>query len=356
MTRQNRERCGIAVLLFFFSLPWMGCTSPTSEYVVYQIYGQTMGTTYSVKVVLPREASMDTEALGKQVFSALDRVDHLMSNYKENSELSRLNRSCSHEPLALSPETAVVFQRALEIHELTQGAFDPTLGPLIDLWGFGAPERNAFPENQHIEVALALVGVDKLILDGNQVEKTVDGLTVNLSAIAKGFGVDQVFRVLDGLGFQDFMVEVGGEVRTQGLNGHRQPWQIGIEAPSPGNVRRDLVRTVSLSGMALATSGDYRNHFTYEGRLYSHIIDPRDGRPVERRVASASVIARDCMTADALATAFMIMSPEESVALVESLPDTECLILCHTDHDDTWPTHASSGMSNHLNNPQRTHH
>jgi len=297
--------------------------------------GDTMGTWYTVKVVDP-PASVDLEALDGQIRDTLSRVDALMSTYRPDSELSRLNRcdlpAMEHENaspngrewFAVSHETAAVIHEAVEIGRLTHGAFDVTVAPLVDLWNFG-PERRAVdtvPSPDEIEEAKARIGLEKLEvrLSPPAVRKGQNDLQIDLSGIAKGFAVDQVADELDGLGIPSYMVDVGGEVKARGRNRKGRPWQIGVESPSnrwdisgvPPNGRgtRGIQKVIPLDGVAVATSGDYRNYFEQDGVRYCHIIDPRSGRPISHKLASVSVIAQSCTRADALATGLMVLGPE----------------------------------------------
>lgn len=291
--------------------------------------GQTMGTFYSVKVVVD-DPSHYTD-LSNEIQETLDRVDHLMSHWKEASEVSRFNRLHPDSSLQLSPETETVVEGALTIAAQTNGRFDPTLAPLIELWGFGKHDRTGFPEAEAIAAAKAQFGYQHLVLEQGRLRKTKEGLTLNLSAIAKGYGVDAVSNLLREKKLSRFMVEVGGEIYAAGQSPRNQAWRIAVENPVVQDPNQPIAIS-NLQDVALATSGDYRNYFEHEGKLYTHVIDPASGYPVERNVASVSVIAPTCMQADGLATAFMILSPEESIALCDADPTLACLIAVHDDH------------------------
>jgi thiamine biosynthesis lipoprotein len=234
-----------------------------------------------------------------------------MSNYVEDSEVSRLNRWTELQAFEVSSDTLEVLQHATEISATTGGAFDITVAPLVSAWGFGPPGRPAEqPTDEEIEQLRMLTGWEKLFVDRetSSVTKAHPELTVDLSAIAKGFGVDRVADALEKEGVENFMVEVGGEVRTRGLNLQGEPWRIGIERPVPNEQAIDLI--VPLGGLAMATSGDYRNYYEAEGRRVSHTIDPRTGFPITHNVASVSVIAPLCVRADAYATGLLVLGPE----------------------------------------------
>ncbi|MBO1319209.1 FAD:protein FMN transferase [Acanthopleuribacter pedis] len=292
--------------------------------------GQTMGTFYSVKVITDNPSAH--KDLSSEIQKTLDRVDHLMSHWKESSEVSRFNRLHPDAAITLSAETAVVVQAALDIAQQTNGRFDPTLAPLIELWGFGVKDRRGFPEPEAIQAAQARFGFQHLVLENGQLRKTLPDLTLNLSAIAKGYGVDAVAQMLREKNLARFMVEVGGEIYAEGNNARNQAWRLAVENPVLQDPNQPIAIS-SLQGAALATSGDYRNYFEHEGKTYTHIIDPAKGYPVERHIASVSVIAPTCMQADGLATAFMVLSPEEAIAVCESMEGVACLIAVYDESE-----------------------
>lgn len=273
-----------------------------------------MGTVYHVNVVLPMPAETDIAALQALIEAELEDVNARMSTYRADSELSRFNSHQSTSPFPVSAATLEVFELALEISARTNGAFDVTVGPLVNAWGFG-PE--ATPENplsdEEIEALMAHTGYKRIEIDAGRlaVKKEDPEVYCDLSGIAKGYAVDRLCAAFEKTGYHDYMVEVGGEVRTNGLNGEGVPWRIGIVNPDP--VRGDVELVVPMSGWALATSGDYRNFYERNGVRYSHTIDPRTGRPITHNLASVSVIDKKCAIADGYATALMVMGPEEAV-------------------------------------------
>ena len=206
---------------------------------------------------------------------------------------------------------------AEKIFEETGGAFDPTVGPIVDAWGFGPEERVEPPKPEEIAVARTKVGMPKLRFEGVTLEKSVEGLHLDLSAIAKGWAVDEAARALDGLGFENHLVEIGGEVRATGSSPKGRPWKVGIERPEAGIGSR-VAAAIPLDGASLATSGGYRNFVTIDGARVTHIIDPRTGEPVGHGLGSVSVLAASCVRADALATALFVMGAEEGLAWAES--------------------------------------
>lgn len=273
-----------------------------------------MGTQYQVTVVGELDAAA-TEAAADAIEAALENVDGKMSTYKPDSELSQLNQHPGGEPFSVSAETFEVFRLAGDIAARSGGALDITVGPLVNAWGFGPDGPADAPAEAVIEELLALTGPGQIALDpeAKTVTKADGAVYCDLSAIAKGYAVDKVYEALAALGYENYMVEVGGEVRAAGRNMRGVPWRIAIEKPLEGELA--IQEIVGLSGVALATSGNYRNFYRAGDKRISHTINPRTGRPVEHSLASASVIHTECATADAWATAMMVLGPEEGMAV-----------------------------------------
>jgi len=270
-----------------------------------------MGTTFTVKIsdtTLPQ--ATNAEAIEQHINDILTEVNRQMSTYLPDSEISQFNRSRSTDWFPVSSDFASVVQQALEIADMTGGAFDITVGPLVNLWGFGPENRpQRIPSDEEIERAQRLTGYGWIAvrMSPPALKKEIPQLYCDLSAIAKGFGVDEVADYLGNLGVQNYMVEIGGEVRTKGQNPSDRPWQIGVESPdNPTGIEK----IVSISGAALATSGDYFNYFEEAGVRYSHTIDPRTGRPITHKLASVTVIHDSCTMADGLATAINVLGPQ----------------------------------------------
>jgi thiamine biosynthesis lipoprotein len=279
------------------------------------ITGETMGSTWNVKLDATGQSA---DALGEAVRAALQSVDERMSLYRPESELSAFNAAPSGVPVPVSPELFAVLDAALQVSAWSGGAFDVTVAPAVETWGFGIRKGRRVPSEKEVAERRALVDWRALQLDPvhRTATKRVAGLQVDLNGIAKGYGVDVATRTLDALGVAHYMVEVGGEVRTRGMNASREPWQIGIEEPDANPQRARHV--VPLSGRALATSGDYRIYFEQDGRRYSHEIDPATVAPIAHRLCSVSVVADDCMRADALATALIVLGPDRAYSLAEA--------------------------------------
>ncbi len=284
-----------------------------------EITGKTMGTTYTVKAVVEPDANPETVAkLGDIVQNAVDEVNNRMSTFKQDSELSKFNQFQDTAPFQISREMMEVFTLAWRVSAETGGAFDVTVGPLVNAWGFGPPGHETKPPTDEELAALReRVGYEKVEIDPDActLRKTRPDIYCDLSAIAKGYGVDQVAKALEAAGFQRYMVEVGGEVRTLGVNSAGEPWRIAIEQPTPDE--RSIEKVVPLNGWSMATSGDYRNFRQVDGQTFSHEIDPHTGRPIQHKLAAASVIAKDCATADAYATGMMVLGPEAGMALAQ---------------------------------------
>ena len=276
---------------------------------VHEFTGLTMGTTWSV-LLNAGELPVTRRQLQTEFNAILDRVNLAMSSYLPESELSRINDTDSTGRLTVSASLLRVLQAAQEISRTTQGAFDVTIGPLVNLWGFGPEQDFTVPGEQQVNNARRLVGYDKLHLDAAApaLNKAHDGMYIDLSAIAKGFAVDEIAGYLDRLQLDNYLVEIGGEIRARGVNDKNKPWQIGIENPVTG--QRTVRSIIKLENMAMATSGDYRNSFEKDGSSYSHTIDPRTGRPVTHGLASVTVLHPSAMLADAWATALLVLGPE----------------------------------------------
>jgi thiamine biosynthesis lipoprotein len=278
-----------------------------------------MGTSYSVQIVKP-PADLDRDALAEQVNERLADINRLMSTYQPSSELTRFNESSTTEWFIVSPELVDVVRAAQAVSEASAGAFDVTIGPLVNLWGFGpTPSADVLPSAGEIQAARTRVGWKQIDVqvEPPALRKSRPDLYVDLSAIAKGYAVDRVAALLEAAGVDHYLVEIGGELRGRGINGAGEPWQIAIERPEVS--KRAMFRVVALRDVGMATSGDYRNFFEVDGERYSHTIDPATGRPVEHRLASVTVLADETMQADAWATALLVLGRERGFELAEQI-------------------------------------
>lgn len=314
--RELIERTGaLALATPFLSLA--ACDGADRGRSLTQLSGPTMGTTYQVKIT-DKPAHVDINRLAADVEHILETVNRQMSTYQPDSEISRFNAQRGQSWTAVSPDTVSVAAEALRIAALTDGAFDPTVGPLVDLWGFGAGgDGLRVPARRRIDGLRAGIGHDKVrtAMAPPGLGKAAGRVRMDLCGIAKGFGVDKLARHLERIGVGHYLVEIGGELRGRGWNPRGGAWRVGIErpAPAPGGVQR----VVRLDGGGLATSGDYRIFFEEKGRRYSHILDPRTGRPVDHGLASVTVIAPTTIEADGLSTAFMVLGTDDGLKLAE---------------------------------------
>ena len=315
-TRRRRWPALLRFVTPWLLVPWLlvACSEGGG---LLEVTGSTMGTTYSVKVVRP-PVGLGEELLQAEVERVLRAVNGAMSTHDADSELSRFNRSRDTGWVAASPELVAVLAEAERVSRLSGGAFDVTGGPLVNLWGFGpGGGDDRVPADADVAAARARVGHAHLEVRPSPpaVRKAIPDLYVDLSAIAKGYGVDRVAGRLEELGVDRYLVEIGGEVRGLGRNARGMPWRLAIERPTPGE--RAAYVAVGVDGVGVATSGDYRNFFEQDGRRYSHTIDPSTGRPVTHDLASVTVVSTTCTTADALATALNVLGPQAGYALAE---------------------------------------
>lgn len=328
-------------VIFILLLLIMACSGQKE----YQMAGRTMGTTYHIKFVGGR--SVDVAAVQAGVDARLEAINQSMSTYRPESDISRFNAfAVVNAPFRVSVDFWEVMKAARDMYRLTDGAWDGTVNPLVNLWGFGkAGPLKKMPSAEEVEQVRRRVGFDHIEVGQTPVlSKRNADVTVDLASIAKGYGVDRVAALLAELGFEHYLVEVGGEVAGVGRRLDGKPWLVGINRPRPDAAADAVYKVVTLRGGALATSGDYRNFYEIDGEIYSHIIDPRTGYPLQNGVVSASVVAESCTLADGLATALMVMGPEKGMALVDGLSDVEAMIVMR--HADGRLTdHLSEGMA-----------
>lgn len=293
--------------------------SPVPAGQVRQWAGETMGTTWSVSAVLaPGQADDRGEAIEAGIRAVLDGVIAQMSNWSDTSDLSRFNHAAADCWVTLPDDCFGVLQAALQTARDSGGAYDPTAGPLVDLWGFGpAGRRAATPSVDDVLRARERCGWQRLDVDaGRRRVRQPGGVSLDFCAIAKGFAVDAVSRHLDAQGLAHHLVEIGGELRGQGLKPDGMPWWVELESPTADGAAP--ARTlVALLGLSVATSGDYRRYFERDGQRSAHTIDPRTGYPAAHALASVTVIHRDCMLADALSTALTVLGPQAGMAFAQ---------------------------------------
>lgn len=289
---------------------------------IISLSGKTMGTTYHIKYIDEGSVTKDPQKAHEEIELILKDVNAKMSTYIPDSELSRFNQNTqTSTPIEISQDFAKVLAEAIRLNKLTEGALDVTVGPVVNLWGFGPEKR---PEHQPTEAQLAerqsWVGIDKIALDltGNvpTLSKSLPQVYIDLSSIAKGFGVDQVADKLEQFNVQNYMVEIGGEIRAKGVNAEDKPWQIAIEQPNT-NGEKAVDNVIGLHNLAMATSGNYRIYFEENGKRFAHEIDPKTGYPIQHHLASITVLAPSSMTADGLSTGLFVLGEEKALEVAE---------------------------------------
>lgn len=337
----------VAGLFVLTALSWHRLTQEPAEDSLWHVaQGQTMGTTYAVKWRDSQKGDLQ-----QRFDETLEAVNQSMSTYRPDSELSQFNQADT-APVTLEPDLYHVIWTALEINKETNGAFDITVGPIVNAYGFGPDLTITSPDDSTIEALRAYVGSEHLRLDTktHQLQKAKPEVYCDLSAIAKGYGVDRVAGFLELCQITDYFVEVGGEVRAHGVNPDGQPWRVGIETPIEDE--RSIHRAISLTNQAMATSGSYRNYVDVDGQRLSHTIDPRTARPVTHRVVSATVIHGTCERADAYATALMVLGEKEGLAFAEKQGLAVLLIV--QEEDGTLREVMSRRFEWHLENTTKT--
>ena len=281
------------------------------------------------------------EDLHNDIKAALMEVDNALSPYNKNSIISRINHN---QDTLLNEHFTHVFELAQKISTETEGAFDITVAPLVNAWGFGFKHSIDIAPNV-IDSIGQFVGYQKIRLSDGKINKDDPRTMLDCSAIAKGYGVDVVARTLDKKGVQHYMVDIGGEVVVKGKNSRMKTWRIGINKPVEDSlsINQELQTILEVSGVGMATSGNYRKFYYKDGKRYAHTIDPRIGHPVQHSILSATVIAKDCTTADAYATAFMVMGLEKSMEFCKAHPELDAYFICDGE-GDTYEIHNTPGM------------
>lgn len=314
----NKKRLllfGTALLLVFLLVSYVRSDNPRLQHIM----GQTMGTiVYNVKYM-----GVAVEGLDKTIAEELVAFNNSLSTYITNSEISTVNREGSFE--FQSPYFLPVLEKSLEIFKSTDGAFDPSIGPLVQAWGFGPDKRIPNLNSETVDSLRSIVGFEQVSFTATSVSLP-DNFQIDFSAIAKGYAVDVVAELLEAKGISNYLVEIGGEVRCRGVNEKDKPWSLGIEDPTNEANEQEWMAIVRLKDRSLATSGNYRNYYEVDGRTFAHIIDPRTGYTARHNLLSASVFAKDCMTADAYATAFMVLGLEAAKTIIET-NDLDAILL-----------------------------
>ena len=308
--------------IFLFSILFLfnSCSKSNTS-----INGFTMGTTYSIKIYSKK--SVNSIHLKESVEFKLNHLNSIFSTYNDTTELSKINLSKSKK-FKLSNDLNFVLNKALYYSRLSDGLYDPTVFPLVDLWGFGPKRINSKPKENRVNELLNNVSYKLISLDNKELLLSNSNIHIDLSSIAKGYAVDTISKLLLNKGFSNFMVEIGGEVRCNGKNNQNE-WIIGIINPKDKN---NLIKT-NVSNLSIATSGNYNNYSIYGGVRYSHIINPKTGWPINNNIISASVIADNCIDADAIATLLMLLPYEEGIELINNMNNVESLLFIDKDSD-----------------------
>jgi thiamine biosynthesis lipoprotein len=292
------------------------------------IAGRTMGTTYHITVVT--EAAERLNGLKEKIDRRLNAINRVFSTYIKDSEISRFNAfGVAGEKFQVSDDFMQVMRVAKKIYRLSEGAWDGTVNPLVDLWSFGPTRRDPkMPPADEIKALMQNIGFNLIQIEAPHfLIKNLASVTLDLNAIAKGFAVDEISELIAVAGFENYLVEIGGEVYAAGVRADGKNWRVGINRPRKDAAFNEVYKAVSIADRAFATSGDYRNFFEIGGVRYSHVLDPRSGYPVSNGVVSVSVIADNCTLADGLATAIMVMGAEKGIQLVNRLDNVECFIV-----------------------------
>lgn len=287
-----------------------------------------------------------SDDLKDEIEAALKHFDGSLSPFNDTAAITRINRN---EDVVPDTFFTNVFRRSMEISRETDGAFDITVAPLVNAWGFGF-KKGAFPDSAKIDSLLQITGYGKVHLsDEGKVMKQDPRIMLSCSAVAKGYAVDVIAQLLEKKGITNFMVDIGGEVVVRGVNPKQGLWRIGINKPVDDSlsVNQELQTVLKVSGVAIATSGNYRNYYYKDGKKYAHTIDPRTGYPVQHSILSATVIARDCMSADAYATAFMVMGLEEAERFANAHPDIDACFI-YSDEEGKTQTFHTEGMKKYI--------
>jgi thiamine biosynthesis lipoprotein len=292
------------------------------------IVGRTMGTTYHIQVVT--DAADRVNGLKEEIDARLEDLNRVFSTYIKDSEISRFNAlSKTGQKFRISDDFMQVMKVGHKIHRLSEGAWDATVSPLVDLWGFGPKQRQPRkPPATDVKTRMQNIGFDRIqILEPHFLVKNLATVTLDLNSIAKGFAVDQISALIAAAGHKNYLVEIGGEVYAAGVRADGKKWRVGINRPRKDAAFNEVYKAVSIDNQAFATSGDYRNFFEIDGVRYSHVIDPRSGYPVSNGVISVSIIADNCTLADSLATAVMVMGVKKGMELVNRLDHVECFMV-----------------------------
>lgn len=327
----------IKSLAFVFILGISLSCNTKKDPVQVKFTGKTFGTYYSISYF-----AEDSISYQHEIDSVLQSLGNSLSIYNPKSLISEINTAGTF-PIKTDKYFNDVFIKAIEISEKTEGAFDVTVGPLVNAWGFGFKNKETI-HKALIDSLLQLVGLNKIHYDGKSIRKLEPSIILDFNAIAKGYGVDVVAEFLESKGIQTLLVDIGGEVIAKGHKPNGKKWKVGIEKPAKDkNASQELEAIIELEDIAVATSGNYRNYYIEDGIKYAHTIDPKTGYPVSHSLLSATVIAKNCLTADAYATAFMVAGLNRAIAITEKNTEIEAFFI-FSDSLGDYKTYATKGM------------
>ena len=326
--------------LIFIVCLFFGCKGLDSSRSLIHNIGFAQGTSYSIKY-------MSSEDYHHEIDSLLTVIDNSLSTYNTNSLLSQLNSGDTS--LLLDTHFVRVFKASQHISSLSDGLFDCTVAPLVEAWGFGPDDRKEV-DSLYIATLLQQVGFQDLWLRGDSLLSNPQQKTMDFNALAQGYTVDVIAELLDSHLVFDYLIELGGELRAKGLNSRNKKWRVGIDKPSNEIDVNDRFQIIlNLHNKSLATSGNYRNFYEKDGQIYSHTINPKTAYPVQHSLLSATVIANDCMTADAYATTFMVMGVEQTKDFLSKHPNLEAFLI-FTDTDKSWESWSTEGFKSLVTN------
>jgi thiamine biosynthesis lipoprotein len=324
------------IILCFFLVSFWGCKLPkNAEYV--QLAGHAQGTTYHITY-----QNITNTDYSKSIDSLLADFDKSLSVYDSTSIISRIN--ANDTTVEINHHVLVAYAKALEMSILSKGAFDITVGKLVRAWGFG-PEPKAKHDDAYIQNILQYTGINKVKLVGNKLKKASPEVILDFNALAQGYSVDLVAQFFDKQGITNYMVEIGGEIRAKGVSSHNRDWRIGIDKPDDINQEEgvNIQEVIQFSNLSVSTSGNYRKFYEENGVKYAHTINPKTGKPARNTLLSATVVAPDCITADALATTFMVLGVDKSKQLLAQLPNIEVYFV-YSGSNGEYLIYASEGL------------
>ena len=302
------------------------------------LHGETMGTTYSVKINNPKNVKV--WILQAEVDSILNSINDIFSTYIKDSEINKFNNYLDTDKINVSDEFIYVLNKAKDVYINSDNYYDITVNKIIDLWDLNKVKGEyIIPTKNMINNTLKAVGFDKIIIQDNYLQKQNGNIELDCNSLAKGYAVDRISQLLESKSIDDYMVDIGGEIRVQGMKDKDKFWSVGIQSPDNDGI----VDKLELQNISIATSGDYNNFIVINGKEYPHIINPKTGHPINNNILSATVLSKDCIDADAYATALMVMKVHEGVEMINNLDGFECMIITEANNGDL-DYHYSKGF------------